>query len=396
MADNDLLLRPKVDEAALRRSGRKMEREYQNAGIKAARKVAKFTQSSLTKAMKLASQAGASAMHSAFQVGLSGVMEQVGNLIQDIDGTVERTKDRAESLAATVNRAQAFNMSGAELFTIEAAGRTAQLDESAIQGILETFRDTLATSETAVGRDLANYQSIYGTFAAINRYMREYVSGQDDVTQQRLLSEAGFTGSAQTELVRLLSVAGSGVGSIESLSQRYLGLNQAQISDLISQSGMANNRFMEMQNEQVRNELFQASRAQDNVGVIQQLEREQMSIRNQQEAALKESAKFRIQVLELQQQMNEITIATMQHFEKVLQSYEKEGLSGAIGTALEPVTKAISEGLSGLKKDISDAIYEALPPILRVERSESKTENNSKPSNVPKSLERFNNSITGR
>lgn len=395
MADNDLLLRPKVDEAALRRSGRKMEREYQNAGIKAARKVAKFTQSSLTKAMKLASQAGASAMHSAFQVGLSGVMEQVGNLIQDIDGTVERTKDRAESLAATVNRAKAFGMTGAELFTIEAAGRTAQLDESAVQGILETFRDTLATSETDVGRRLASLQAEQGTFKAIQQFMSEFVRGQDDVTQQRRLAEAGFTGSAQTELLRLLGATGSGRLSLEQIGLNTVGLTQSQIGDYLGNSLLTQGRFIEMQNEQVRNELVQASRAKDNVGVIQQLEREQMSIRNQQEAALKESAKFRIQVLELQQQMNEITIATMQHFEKVLQSYEKEGLSGAIGTALEPVTKAISEGLSGLKKDISDAIYEALPPILRGQRSESSTEKDSKP-NLPGDYRKYQSSTTGR
>ena len=147
MADSDLLLRPKVDPSSLKSSSQKMERSYRKAMMNASRATAKYTQRALTAAIRQAAKAGGSAMHSAFQVGLGAILEQMQSLIQDIDDTVARTKDRATDISSTLKRAQAFNMSGAELYALETAALSVNLDQTAVQGVLEGFKDSLVDSD---------------------------------------------------------------------------------------------------------------------------------------------------------------------------------------------------------------------------------------------------------
>lgn len=362
MAESDLLLRPKVDQASLKTSSKKMERSYIKAFNSAAKASARFTQKALTTAMKGAAKAGGSAFHSAFQVGLGAIVDNVKSLIEDIDETVDRTKNRAQEIANTVSRAQAFNMTGAELFTLETAAQSVGLDETAVQGFLEGFKDALIDAEK-FGDRYRKAQEEEGTFKALMLFMQREVYGKDAKHAQEALAAAGQTGSGQTELLRVLAATGG--QSMEDLSVRLLGMTQSQIGELLGKNETVQAQFLKQQLKERKNDLFRAGGSMGNAGTINALDNAQMNLRNQQEQALADSARFRLQMMELQQEVNKITIQAMNHFEKVLTAYEQGGFTAALSEAIAPIAEALSGAMSGLKQDIKEAISESIPAWMQ-------------------------------
>lgn len=362
MADSDLLLRPKVDPSSLKSSSQKMERSYRKAMMNASRATAKYTQRALTAAIRQAAKAGGSAMHSAFQVGLGAILEQMQSLIQDIDDTVARTKDRATDISSTLKRAQAFNMSGAELYALETAALSVNLDQTAVQGVLEGFKDSLVDSDL-FGERYRNIQAEQGTWEALMEFVKREVSGRTPEHAQKALAAGGMTGSGQTELLQLMQATGG--QSLEQVSQRLLGISMSEIGKMIASNELSQGKFLEQLMRERRNDLQQASKASSNVETIRTLDQKNLEIANQQERALKDSAQFRIQVLNMQQEVNKITTDAMQHMQNVLQAFEKGGFTAALSEAVSPIASAITNSMRGLKDDIKQAITESVPSWMQ-------------------------------
>ena len=362
MADSDLLLRPKVDPSSLKSSSQKMERSYRKAMMNASRATAKYTQRALTAAIRQAAKAGGSAMHSAFQVGLGAILEQMQSLIQDIDDTVARTKDRATDISSTLKRAQAFNMSGAELYALETAALSVNLDQTAVQGVLEGFKDSLVDSDL-FGERYRNIQAEQGTWEALMEFVKREVSGRTPEHAQKALAAGGMTGSGQTELLQLMQATEG--QSLEQVSQRLLGISMSEIGKMIASNELSQGKFLEQLMRERRNDLQQASKASSNVETIRTLDQKNLEIANQQERALKDSAQFRIQVLNMQQEVNKITTDAMQHMQNVLQAFEKGGFTAALSEAVSPIASAITNSMRGLKDDIKQAITESVPSWMQ-------------------------------
>lgn len=354
MASNDLILRPKVDQSSLKKSARQMEREYANSGIRAARSTAQFTQQALTKAYRMASKAGASAMHSAFQVGLQGIMQSVGQMLRQIDDTIDRVEGRAATIGGDlVNRAAALNVQPENLVALEVAAGQKGIEGEKIDVFLQRFQQALDNKPEL--RDFAELAGNKGLETALVNYFQRYGNAQG-------FAQIGIELEDQKPATMLAQQL-QGETSFEGIIQRYSNgsVSMEDLQKAINHATANNNLIDANAATMSLREIMQAGRtSQQDINSINQTRLNDQSMQFQQESTLDEGLKIRLAGQELTKQLNSLTGKVIAHLGKVIEVFKNDGIGAAFSTAIEPLTKVMGDLASSMKTDIKAGMKEAL------------------------------------
>ncbi|AUR91876.1 hypothetical protein NVP1166O_15 [Vibrio phage 1.166.O._10N.261.51.C7] len=354
MASNDLILRPKVDQSSLRKSSRQMENEYANSGVRAARTTAQFTQQALTRAYRLASRAGASAMHSAFQVGLQGIMQSVGSMLRQIDDTIDRVEGRAGRVGGDlVNRASALGVAPENLAALELVAGQKGVGGEKVDVFLQRFQQALSDRPQLAG--FAQQAEGQGLETAFVSYLQQYgdmqgianlgiaLENQKSATMlaQQLQGETSFGG-----IIQRYGGEGATIEGLQSAINRAVDNN-----NLVD----ANAALMEYR------EYIQAgATTQGDIRNINATRLNDQQIDFQRETTLDEGLKIRLAGQELTKELNKLTGSVIAHLGKVIDVFKSDGIEAAFGVAIEPVTKLLGTIAGNLKTDIKAGMQEAL------------------------------------
>lgn len=353
MANNDLILRPKVDQSTLKKSARQMEREYSNSGIRAARTTAQFTQQALTRAYRLASRAGASAMHSAFQVGLQGIMQSVGAMLRQVDDTIDRVEGRAAKIGGDlVNRAGALNVAPENLAALQLAAGQKGVTGNQLDIILQRFQQGIAEKP-----ELANFAASAersGIETAFVQYLQQNANLEG--------GQALGIGVNNQRAYAMLAQQLAGDTSFEGIVRRYGG--GATLEDLQTSitHAMNNNNLIDANAAQMETrEIIQAGRtSQSDIRKINQTRLNDQEMQFQQESTLDEGLRIRLAGQELTKELNKLVGSVIDHLGKVIKAFKQDGIGAAFNVAIEPVTTLLSEIAGNMKADIKAGMQEAL------------------------------------
>jgi hypothetical protein len=359
MAEDNLILRPKVDTSSAKRSANKMAKIVANANIKAIKKVASFTRKAMTRAFKEAARAGRGASEQAFSVGLDGALQAAIGMVNSIDETTATIEERVDSMFKLVNAAKTFSMKPEDLYVADKVGSAAGVEIDDLIGILGAFKTELGLNE-----ELKNFKGLAqekGTLDSLLQFYSKYVTGQDIETQQKNLQTAGLSAEDAVKfdvLVRELK----GITEISKVNAG--GANRELIKRNLDNYLKAANVLNTGRASRGAVELAQGGNAVSQAKSINDLERERQKRELAQQNNLKELVEIRKQSLRIEASMDAALGDILKEVGKMVEAYEKGGLSSAFAefsdSVVTPISEKISAGMDAVVQAIKDSVKEAV------------------------------------
>lgn len=381
MAEDNLILRPKVDQSSAKRSANKMAKIVANANIKAIKKVASFTRKAMTAAFKEAARAGRGATEQAFNVGLDSAIQAAVAMVNSIDDTTATIEERVDSMFKLVNTAKTFNMKAEDLYVAEKIGSGAGVEIDDLIGILGAFKTELGLNE-----ELANFKGLAqekGTLDSLLKFYSQYVTGKDIETQQKNLQIAGLSSEDAVKFDALFSEL-KGVTEISKASS--VGISREAIRANLDSYLKAADILNTGRTTRGAVELSQGGNAVSQAKSINDLERERQKRELAQQNNLKELVEIRKQSLRIEASMDAALGDILKEVGKMVDAYEKGGLSSAFAefsdSVVNPIGEKISAGMDAIVQAIKDSVKEAVSGFSLF-GSKSKVDENSKPSTPP-------------
>lgn len=360
MAVNELILKPVIDRESLKKTSNSMRTAYQNAGMLAARKVADYSQQKLTSAYKLAARAGGSAMHSIFQVGFSSILGQIQKTVQDTDAQIERTTERAARIGGDlVNRAAAFGVAPEKLRALEITAGGVGIEGEMIDKLLTQFNASLINNPAMINfKNQANNDDLLSSFVTFLK------QAQAAPEKKRLeMFTAAGVGADDVTKTKMLTTT---VAGLENWKQMFdtLGITQEQMKRSI-ENATKNNALIDLANAKMAvSEMKQAGvTSQSDVQKIQDLRMKEQAAGFAGESTLDQQLRVRESILEVETKLQKTIIDVVFHLSKIVDMFNKEGLGAALSYAIDPISKAINEGLDKLGEKIEVVVKDATKGI---------------------------------
>lgn len=359
MAQDDLLLRPKVDVKALKTMSKKMEKSIKNAIAAGGKKAAKTVGKALRVALKGAAKAGGSAMHSAFQVGLGGALDLVKQMVDEVDNTLDRVEGRLRTAQETQRMAQSLGVDAVNLELLNRVGIRQGIELPDITNILQTFKETLAENQDFAGYKNLAENTPAGLIGALLSFINQDVRGKSDADATRNLLAAGIAGSDQLIVQRL---AKSSIGGVKSLTDLagLLDISKADLARIQAAQLVGNERLNQQaykQYNQDQNQILKNGAAVDYV-IGNNAQKHAQLIAN--ENNLPELYQVRKNILEVERELQTALTSLIKYAGDIVRTFNKEGLSAALTDAWKPIQTQINSSLATLETNITDGIKKGL------------------------------------
>lgn len=229
MAEDNLILRPVIDRAAMSRAGRVVGSSLLNATTDAMRRTARITQRLMTSSLRAAGREGGKALEQSYGAAAEKLMDAVGQAMDSVDGSIDYITKKAEDAREISVMSQNFGTNKADLYLAAQATQRSGEDTAGLVGLLGAFQDAVTSVP-----ELANYKeksSKNGTLDSLLEYTDKYIMHAKTPEEARQNAQiAGISPEDQKLLIGMLRELGN-VSKMSDVKADRNKINKAQVND---------------------------------------------------------------------------------------------------------------------------------------------------------------------